>query len=86
MEVHSEHRALLKEHYLDRSIYFLMEIVSLCRFQHLARLVMYFFFFFFASAQGLEQDLATCGGTAFVEKMGHRNKLLTKKTDFFWMC
>lgn len=45
-----------------------------------------FFFFFFASAQGLEQDLATCGRTAFVEKMGHRNKLLTKKTDFFWMC
>lgn len=44
MEVHSEHRALLKEHYLDRSIYFLMEIVSLCRFQHLARLVMYYFF------------------------------------------
>lgn len=81
MEVHSEHRALLKEHYLDRSIYFLMEIASLCRFQHLARLVMYFFFF--ASAQGLEQDLATCGRTAFVEKMGHRNKLLTKKTDFF---
>lgn len=39
--------------------------------------------FFFASAQGLEQDLATCGRTAFVEKMGHRNKLLTKKTDFF---
>lgn len=43
-------------------------------------------FFFFASAQGLEQDLATCGRTAFVEKMGHRIKLLTKKTDFFWMC